>query len=160
MPQKPRQHPVGAYLEPMRSIGYLARVNFRMFAKALERLTLPHGVSAGQWRSLRVLWEEDNITQRELSERTGTKEATIVHAVRGLVDAGLAQRKRCTVDKRKLYVTLTPQARRLRAKLMPMVVQVNELAIEGIDPDDVAVARQVLAKTYANLCNHHGVPDD
>lgn len=160
MPQKKGQRAVGPYLEPMHSIGYLARVNFRMFSKALEQLTLPHGVSAGQWRLLRVLWEEDNITQRELSERTGTKEATTVHAVRSLVDAGLARRKRSTKDKRKLYITLTPQARRLRAKLMPMVVQVNELAVDGIDPKDVAIARQVLAKTYANLRNHHGVADD
>lgn len=147
------------YLDPMHSMGYLTRVNFRVFSKLLEQLTLPTGVSAGQWRLLRVLWEEDNITQRQLSERAGTTEATAVHAVRSLINAGLAKRKRSTEDKRKYYITLTPKARRLRAKLMPMVVTVNELAVEGIDPEEVAIARKVLTQTYANLCNRVGETD-
>ncbi len=143
----------------MHSVGYLTRVNFRVFSRALEQLTLPHGVSAGQWRLLRVLWEEDNITQVELSRRTGTREATTVQAVRSLVDAGLARRKRCTDDKRRFLITLTPKARRLRARLMPLVVQVNEQAMAGIDPGDVDVARRVLAQTYTNLCQQLGQGD-
>lgn len=138
----------------MHSLGYLARVNFRLFSKALEGLTLPHGVSAGQWRLLRVLWEQDNITQRELSEQTATKEATTVHAVRSLITAGFAVRTPSTQDKRKVYITLTPHARRLRAKLMPMVVEVNERALAGIDPAEIAIARKVLLLTQANLSAH------
>ena len=153
---------VGAddYLEPMHSIGYLSRVNFRMFSRALEILTLPHGVSAGQWRLLRVLWEKDHITQVELSRLTGTKEATTVHAVRSLVNAGLARRTRCTEDKRKQYINLTPRARRLRTKLMPMVLEVNERAVKGIDPEEVAIARKVLSQTYANLCAEIAEPTE
>ena len=73
MSKQSRQTKPNPYLEPMHSIGYLARVNFRLFSKALEDMTLKHGVSAGQWRLLRVLWEKENITQRELSELTATK---------------------------------------------------------------------------------------
>ena len=100
------------YLDPMHSIGYLTRVNFRMFSKLLEQLTLPYGVSAGQWRLLRVLWEEDGLTQRQLSDRAGTREATTVHAVRSLVSAGLATRRRDTHDRRKIHINLIPKARR------------------------------------------------
>ncbi|XOV82778.1 MAG: MarR family winged helix-turn-helix transcriptional regulator [bacterium] len=160
MPQTAKPLTSNPYLEPMHSMGYLSRVNFRMFSRALEKLTLPHGVSAGQWRLLRVLWEEDNITQRQLSERTGTKEATTVHAVRSLVDAGFAVRTRCNEDKRKVYITLTPQAHRLRATLMPKVVTVNEIALAGISADDIETARKVLAHTYANLCEHLGETHD
>ncbi len=117
-------------------------------------------MSSGQWRFLRVLWEEDNITQSELANRTGTKEATAVASVRSLISAGLAKRTRCTQDKRKLYITLTPRARRLRATLMPLVVHVNEIAIAGIDPEHVAIARDVLSQTYTNLCNQLGAADD
>ncbi len=145
-----------AYLDSMHSIGYLARINFRAFSRILEQLTLPLGVSAGQWRFLRVLWEQDNITQRELSDRVGTKEATTVHGVRSLVSSGLAKRTRCKEDKRKFYITLTPRARRLRAKLMPLVATVNEMALAGIDPKEAAIARRVLAQTYANLEKHLG----
>lgn len=148
------------YLDPMHSLGYLTRVNFRLFSAALEKLTLPHGVSAGQWRLLRVLWEEDNITQRELSERTATKEATTVHAVRSLITAGFAVRTPCKEDRRKVYITLTPKARRLRAKLMPLVAEVNEHALAGIDPADVEIARRVLSLTHANLSTQLGSSHD
>ncbi len=148
------------YLEPMHSLGYLTRVNFRLFSIALEELTLPHGVSAGQWRLLRVLWEKDNITQRELSEQTATKEATTVHAVRSLINAGLAIRTPCTEDRRKVYITLTAKARRLKATLMPMVVEVNERALAGIDPAEVEIARKVLSLTHANLSSQLGTSHD
>ena len=59
------------FADPMQSIGYLCRINFRMFARELEKRIAKHGVSSGQWRSLRVLWDEDGITQRELSDRVG-----------------------------------------------------------------------------------------
>ncbi|MGI9327800.1 MAG: MarR family winged helix-turn-helix transcriptional regulator [Pseudomonadales bacterium] len=151
MPKAVKAPSTSPYLDSMHSIGYLARINFRAFSRILEQLTLPLGVSAGQWRFLRVLWEQDNITQRELSDRVGTKEATTVHGVRSLISSGLAKRTRCTEDKRKIYITLTPRARRLRAKLMPMVAAVNEMALAGINPKDAAIARRVLAQTYANL---------
>ena len=62
------------YQNPMNSVGYLTRITFRSFSRTLERMTLPHGVSAGQWRFLRVLWNEEGLTQRELSRRVGMRE--------------------------------------------------------------------------------------
>lgn len=139
------------YLHPMQSIGYLTRINFRAFSRALEKLTAPHGVSAGQWRFLRVLWEQDDITQRELSDRVGIKEATTVRAVQNLERAGLATRSPCTEDRRKVNIKLTRRAKALRDKLIPMVVAVNEQALEGVSGKDIETTRRVLAQTYRNL---------
>ncbi len=135
----------------MHSIGYLARINFRAFSKALEKLTAPHGVSAGQWRFLRVLWEQDNITQRELSDRVGVKEATTVRAVQNLEQTGLVTRSPCTEDRRKVNIKLTRRAKGLRDKLIPNVVAVNEQALEGVSERDIETTRRVLAQTYRNL---------
>lgn len=139
------------YLDPMNSIGYLARINFRAFSRALEQLTLQHGISAGQWRFLRVLWEQDDITQRELSDRVGIKEATTVKAVSALVAAGLVDRHPSQQDKRKIHIRLTRKAKRLRDKLLPMVTQVNEQALRGIPQADIDTTRRVLARTFTNL---------
>ena len=142
------------YLDPMHSLGYLTRTNFRLFSRALEQMTLPHGVSSGQWRLLRVLWEKDGITQRELSTEAGLSEATTTLAVRSLITAGFAKRVQSKSDKRKFFVNLTPHAKRLKNKLMPMVVSVNDIATRGIDPAEVAIARRVLQQTQANLRAH------
>ena len=98
------------YLDPMHSIGYLSRINFRAFSAELEKLISKYGVTTGQWRFLRVLWEEDDITQRELSDRVGIKEATTVRALNGLADAGLVVRSRSTSDKRKKKRKAHPQS--------------------------------------------------
>lgn len=135
----------------MHSIGYQCRVNFREFSRVLAQLTLPFGISSGPWRFLRVLWEEDGLSQRELSERAGLREATTVRAIRGMIADGLVKRAPCALDKRKFIVKLTPKGRKLRKTLMPMVVEVNEIALRGIAKKDVETARRVLTQTYANL---------
>jgi DNA-binding MarR family transcriptional regulator len=140
-----------AGLEPMQSMGYLCRINFRMFSRALERRIARHGVSSGQWRSLRVLWEEDGITQRELSERVGATEATTVSMIRRLVRDGLVERRPDPTDARKVRIVLTPRARRLQARLMPYVAEVNEIALRGISAIDRETVRRVLAQMYRNL---------
>ncbi|MFU8816584.1 MAG: MarR family winged helix-turn-helix transcriptional regulator [Pseudomonadales bacterium] len=139
------------YADPLQSIGYLCRINFRMFARELERRIARHGVSSGQWRSLRVLWAEDDITQRELSQRVGATEATTVPIIRSLIRDGFVTRTPHPDDRRKVRIRLTPKARRLEQKLMPYVAEVNEMAMRGLSAEDCATTRRVLARMYANL---------
>ena len=139
------------YLDPLHSVGYLTRINFRAFSKPLENLTEPHGVTAGQWRILRVLWEEDGITQREISNRVGITEVTALESLAGLETAELITREVDKSDRRKMITRLTTRAKGLKKKLIPFVVDVNERALKGISRKDVDTARRVLAQTYLNL---------
>jgi len=139
------------FLDPLDSVGYLSRINFRAFSKALEDLTEPHGVSAGQWRFLRVLWEQDGITQRDLSERVGITEATTAKGIIGLQDAGLVTRKISKKDRRKMVIKLTAKAKRLKRTLLPKVGVINDRALHGISQRDINVTRNVLVQTYRNL---------
>lgn len=146
-----QQAPDPEFLEPLQSLGYLCRVNFRLFSRALETRIAAHGVSSGQWRSLRVLWEEDGLTQRELSLRVGTTEATTFAILRSLERDRFIVRKQDKHDRRKTRIHLTPKARRLRTKLLPFVGDVNALAAAGIPEQDLHVTRQVLVQMYRNL---------
>ncbi len=145
-----KQNPT-TYLEPTQSIGYLSRINFRAFSKALEKLTAPYDVSAGQWRFLRVLWKREGLTQRELCREVGITEATGVKGIASLATAGFVKRSIDVRDKRKIIITLTPHARALEAKLIPMALEINERALEGITKKEADTVRKVLAKTYFNL---------
>ncbi|WP_411288765.1 MarR family winged helix-turn-helix transcriptional regulator, partial [Phenylobacterium sp.] len=113
------------YADPNNSLGYLTRIAFRSFSRALEKRTLPHGVTAGQWRFLRVLWREDGLTQRELSRRVGMREPTTVTALKGLEKSGFVRRKQSDADRRKIHVYLTPTARKLQAVLAPCITEVS-----------------------------------
>ncbi|HZZ37023.1 MAG TPA: MarR family transcriptional regulator [Caulobacteraceae bacterium] len=142
---------VAFYEDPSHSLGYLSRIAFRHFSRALEKRTLPRGVSSGQWRFLRVLWNEDGLTQRELSRRVGMREPTTVTALKSLERSGFVRRAPSEADRRKVHVYLTPKAQRLKSELMPLVAEVNVLATRGMKPGDVATLRRLLAKVADNL---------
>jgi DNA-binding MarR family transcriptional regulator len=137
--------------DPNESLGYLTRIAFRNFSRALERRTQAHGVSSGQWRFLRVLWIEDGITQRELSRRVGLREPTTVTALKGLEKAGLIHRWQSPDDRRKLHVYLTPKARQLRPVLAPYIAEVNQMAVQGLSADEVRILQDMLRRIGRNL---------
>lgn len=138
-------------IDPNDSLGYLCRIAFRNFSRALERRTLPHGISSGQWRFLRVLWIEDGITQRELSRRVGLREPTTVTALKALEKAGLIHRWQSKEDRRKLHVYVTPKARQLKLALSPYIVEVNEIATQGLSSNEVEVLQDLLRRVGHNL---------
>jgi DNA-binding MarR family transcriptional regulator len=133
------------------SLGYLVRDANRAFQRLLERRISPHGVTRGQWYFLRVLWEQDGLSQRELSVRVGMMEPTTVIALRGMEKAGLIRRVRSVKDRRVTHVHLTPRARRLRDRLLQISQGVNDRGAEGIDPAAVAQFRRVIARMTENL---------
>lgn len=147
------RHPAEYYTNPENSIGYLARIVFRSFSRLLERGTLTHDVSAGQWRFLRQLWREDGITQRELSERVGMREPTTVVALKGLEKAGFITRKKTTEDRRKTFIHLTPHAKKLELILAPMNAEVHEVATRGLSDEEVAVLQSLLRRVIGNLAD-------
>ena len=141
------------FTNPANSLGYLTRIVSRSFSRALERRTLPHGVTSGQWRFLRALWLEEGLSQRELSRRVGTQEPTTVTALRGLERCGLIRRVPSADDRRRVDVYLTPAAKKLRRKLAPYVVEVNALATRDLTPKQVQLLRQLLIQVGRNLAD-------
>ena len=137
---------------PGQSLGYLVRDTFRAFTRELEsRIEEEAGVSIGHWYFLRALWEEDGLTQRELSRRVGMMEPTTVAAVSGMESKGLVRRDRDPDDRRKMNVFLTPRARKLKERLLPCARAVNELAAAGLDEQEVATLRALLDRVRRNL---------
>jgi DNA-binding MarR family transcriptional regulator len=138
-------------LPPSRSVGYLVRQTHRAFTRALQARIAPHGVSIGMWYFLRVLWREDGISQRELSQRVGMMEPTTASALNNMERKGFVRRLRNRTDRRIVNVFLTERGRALRRELLPLAAAVNEVALRGVSADDVGKLRAVLAKLQAAL---------
>jgi DNA-binding MarR family transcriptional regulator len=133
------------------SSGFLVRDANRAFQRLLEKRIAPYGVARGQWYFLRVLWNEDGLSQRELSARVGTMEPTTVIALRTMEKSGLIRRVRSTDDRRRSHVWLTPKAQRLRTELLTLARSITDAAEAGVTPDELAMFRTVIARMTANL---------
>ena len=138
-------------LPPSRSVGYLVRRTHRAFTRALQARIAPHGVSIGMWYFLRVLWQEDGISQRELSQRVGMMEPTTVIALRSMEKTGLIQRERSDADRRRARVLLTAKAKRLRSELLAVARGITDASEEGIAARDLAAFRRAITRMTANL---------
>ena len=116
----------------------------------------PFGVTRGQWYFLRVLWDEDGLSQRELSARVGMMEPTTVIALRTMEKTGLVRRVRSPDDQRRAQVWLTPKGKRLRVKLLPVARTINKQAGKGIRRDELLVFRSVISRMTAKLDRLNG----
>src|SRR5206468_12113127 len=112
------------------SSGYLVRDAHRAFQRLLGKRIAEHGITRGQWYFLRVLWDEDGLSQRELSARVGMMEPTTVIALRSMEKAGLIRRARSAEDRRVTQVRLTRKAKRLRNRLLQLAREITEQGAE------------------------------
>ena len=136
------------------SVGYVVRDVHRAFSRSLQAKIAAHGVSMGQWFFLRALWDEDGLTQRELSQGVGMMEPTTVTALNSMERRGLVERVRNPHDRRKVNIYLTPKGRSLREVLLPCAAEVSDLATRGIDPADLALAIDLLHRMIINLSDN------
>jgi DNA-binding MarR family transcriptional regulator len=133
------------------SVGFLVRDLNRAIQRALQAKLAASGVAPGAWYFLRVLWEEEGLTQRALAGRVGMMEPTAVIALRGLERAGWIFRTRNPTDRRKIHVSLTPAGRALRERLLPLAHAVNAEVCRGLSAEDQAGLVALLRRARGNL---------
>jgi DNA-binding MarR family transcriptional regulator len=133
------------------SIGHQVRWTHRALQRELEARIRPYGITLGMWGFLRALWEEDGLSQRELSERAGTTEPTTVTALHAMEKRGLVVRVQNTDDRRKSNIYLTQPARALRELLLPTAREVNRAATGTISHADIERLKRILTKIRVNL---------
>lgn len=127
------------------------RETHRAFLRALGARVSRHRISIGMWYFLRALWEEDGLTQRELSRRVRMMEPTTATALESMERRGLISRRRNSEDRRKINIHLTDEGRRLREVLLPYAMEVNRVALAGIPAKKIPLLREQLDRMRHNL---------
>ena len=136
---------------PKDRLAHIVKDATRGLVRALTVRLAEHGVSFGHWTFLRILWAHDGLTQRELSEQAGVMEPTTFAAIKAMEKLGYVTRKQLPDNRKNVYVHLTPKGRALKAKLVPLAVEVNNIAVRGVRADEVEVTRRVLVAMLENL---------
>jgi DNA-binding MarR family transcriptional regulator len=114
------------------------------------RLTA-HAVSYGHWTFLRVLWESEGLTQRQLSAQAGVMEPTTFSALNGMEKLGYVIRRPNPKTRKEIQVYLTPKGRALKSKLVPLAEAANAIALRNVADADIAATRRTLLALIANL---------
>jgi DNA-binding MarR family transcriptional regulator len=140
-------------------LAHLVKDATRALVRALQMRLAEHSVSFGHWTFLRILWEGDGLTQRELSEQAGVMEPTTFSALNAMERLGYVTRRKRGGDRKKVYVLLTAKGRRLQEKLVPLAEEVNRIAVRGVRSSDIAATRSVLLSIIENLARDGRITD-
>ena len=136
---------------PNDRLAHLVKDATRAFLRSLQVRLATHDVQMGHWTFLRILWERDGVTKRELSVEAGVMEPTTVVALRAMEALGYVTLEQRPDNRKNVYVFLTPQGKRLKKVLVPLAEEVNAVAIGGLSDAEVARVRRALLTMIDNL---------
>ncbi len=132
-------------------MAHLIRDVARALERSLQSRLADYDIPFGHWTFLRVLWERDGLTQRELSHAAGVKEATTTMVVRQMEKNGHVVRKHVGDNRRKQHVFLTETGKALKDELIPQAIEVNQIAMKDQADSDIAGMRALLLNMIENL---------
>ena len=118
--------------------------------KAFDRMAVGLGVTRAQWKVLFKLTRMPGLRQVELADMLEIEPITLCRIIDRLEEAGLVERSRDPEDRRAWRLHVTAQAQPLIAKLQSVGDKLVDRAFAGIDPKDIEVTRQVLARIRDN----------
>ena len=141
---------------PNDRLAHLIRDVARAQQRALQQRLAEFDVSFGHWTFLRILWLQDGLTQKELSDLAGVMEPTTFSAVRAMESMGLIERRQLAGNRKNMHVFLTDQGRQLQSQLVPLAEEVNRISVAGLPPETVRLLRQSLLSMMENLAQIEG----
>lgn len=90
-----------------------------------RNLFYKYDLTEQQWRILRVLWTENNITVAQLSKITLLPAPSLVGILDRLVKKNLLIRNRSDKDRRQVQISLTTKGKELQQLVAPSVLAIH-----------------------------------
>jgi DNA-binding MarR family transcriptional regulator len=118
--------------------------------KAFDRMAVGLGVTRAQWKVLFKLTRKPGLRQVELADLLELEPITLCRIVDRLEEAKLVERVRDPGDRRAWRLHVTDEAQPLVEKLRTIGAELVDHAFAGIDPKDIEITRQVLARAREN----------
>lgn len=143
----------GAYdhLRLEETVGFLLSDVTRTMTRTFSARIAAHGVGMGIFVFLRILWEEDGLTQNDLAARARMRGPSAAAALHELERRGFIWRKSDPHDRRKIRVILSAEGRKLYNVVMPVIETTNQAMLAGFSAGEQAALKRMLHRMRRNL---------
>jgi MarR family transcriptional regulator for hemolysin len=132
-------------------LGLLLATTAREVSRAFDTALAAAGGSRSTWLVLLALTAGNAGSQRELAAAVGVQGATLTHHLDGMEADGLLTRRRDPTNRRVHLVELTDAGRAAFDRLRGVAQAHDRRLHAGLDLEDVAAARRVLARMRTNV---------
>ncbi len=119
------------------------------FSRAYRQFLDPLGLTYPQYVVLLVLWEQDDLTVKEIGDRLFLDSGTLTPLLKRLEAAGHIRRTRDKKDERQVRISLTEAGHSLREKAEEIPKQVG--CVLGLSFDEVRTLTEQVAKLRGRL---------
>lgn len=109
-----------------------------------------HCITVEQWLLLVNLRNRDGQLHQELADSTYKDKTTVTRLLDGLEKKGLVKRAAGTTDRRQRRISITGTGQELLRTLAPLALETQSRSLQGIDPGELEICRNVLLKVYGN----------
>ncbi len=133
------------------TVGFLLSDTVRTMTRAFAARIASHGVGMGIFQFLRILWEDNGLTQAELAERARMRGPSAAGALHDLERRGFVRRTTDPHDRRKVRVVLTPKGRQLYDLVMPDIDVTNRVMLNGFSAAEQRSLKLMLHRMRRNL---------
>jgi DNA-binding MarR family transcriptional regulator len=143
---------LGFSLDPKGSLFYLLRDASRSVMSAFQQRIEKHQLTLGQYFILRELWQDDGLTQREISDRVSMMGPAITIVLDAMEERGFVARVRSTEDRRRINVFLTDKGRDLGPTVLRYSAEMHDIVLAGRSEKEVEFVRDFLLSICAKAC--------
>lgn len=128
------------------SLGFLLAKSYQrayaLFKAPLEKYSL----TPKQFSLLAFLWQQDGLSQVELSDKCQIDRTTIGGLIDRLEKQRYVRRELHPEDRRAFQIHLTDQGRALEEELLSIAVKVTDTFTAGLSPEETETLRRLLKK--------------
>ena len=131
--------------DPIDEFGVVLFSTARAWRTRLDQRLRPLGFSQGKWRTLMNLSRGgDKLTQKEIAERMGIEEPTLVGLLHRLEKDGWIERRESPNDRRCKIVHLQRRSKAVLEKMFSTAHALRNELVEDISPADLETCIRVL----------------
>ncbi len=133
------------------SIGYRINLVATTMKTNFTKLLQPaYGVAAEQFATLKIVSEDNEVTQTQIAELLGKDKTTVGRSIDSLFKKGLLVREDLQSDKRANRISLTPQAEQILKSAIPMAQEFNEAIKNKLTENEIETFFKVLDTILEN----------
>jgi DNA-binding MarR family transcriptional regulator len=130
----------------------------RAVRSRIDRSLQDAGLRLGQYQLLRLLWDNDGLTPRELADGLEVEMPTVTRTVQRLLRDGFVRREAHPADARSVRIYLTPRGRELQGRVSPILAAETEHALLGFSAAELEELVEFMNRITHNVRHENGSP--
>lgn len=134
------------HMDVAKNVGFLLAKAYQRACVIFKEEFEGYDLTPQQFGLLGFLWQEDGITQAELSAKSQIDRTTMGGLIDRLEKEGLVARRTHPDDRRAYRICLTERGMAMESELVPLAVKAQETFIAKLDQQEVETLKSLLEK--------------